>query len=85
MSDLELLKRFLQNEIDTGSHKIFVFDKNYNVIEFKVVNALNEINDLQEEIINQSHKINRAIEILECSKNMFSERALDILKGEDKE
>ena len=26
MSDLELLKRYLQNEIDTGGHKIFVFD-----------------------------------------------------------
>ena len=31
MSDLELLKRYLQNEIDTGGHKIFVFDKDYSI------------------------------------------------------
>ena len=47
MSDLELLKKYLQNEIDTGGNKIFVFDKDYNAIEFKTIDALNEINDLQ--------------------------------------
>lgn len=50
MSDLELLKRYLQNEIDNGSHKIFVFDKDYNAIEFKVIEALNEINNLQNQL-----------------------------------
>lgn len=47
MGDLELLKRYLQNEIDTGSHKMFAFDKDDNVIEFKTIDALNEINNLQ--------------------------------------
>lgn len=50
MSDLELLKRYLQNEIDVGNHKLFVFDKDDNVIEFKVIDALNEINNLQSQL-----------------------------------
>ena len=50
MSDLELLKRYLQNEIDDGNRKLFVFDKDYNVTEFKTIDALNEINDLQNKL-----------------------------------
>ena len=56
MSDLELLKRYLQNEIDTGSNKIFVFDKDYNSIEFKAIDALNEINDLQTKLQQKENK-----------------------------
>lgn len=49
MNDLELLERYLQNEIDIGNHKIFIFDKDYNTIEFKVVNALSEIEFMKKE------------------------------------
>ncbi len=48
--DYELLKKYLQNEIDTGGHKTFVFDKDYNVIEFKNANALSYLENMEEQI-----------------------------------
>lgn len=64
MSDLDLLKRFLQNEIDTGGHKIFVFDKDYNAIEFKTIEALNEINNLENQLQQKENIIKEVREIL---------------------
>ena len=48
--DYELLKNYLQNEIDTGNNKTFIFDKDY-VIDFKNCNALSYIENMEEEIV----------------------------------
>ena len=68
MSDLELLKRYLQNEIDTGGNKIFVFDKDYNAIEFKTIDALNEINGLQDKLQQKESIIKEVREYIENNK-----------------
>ena len=79
MSDLELLKRFLQNEIDTGGHKIFVFDKDYNAIEFKTTEALNEINNLENQL---QQKENIIKEVKEYIKEMPNDEYIGYWKKE---
>ena len=65
MSDLELLKRYLQNEIDTGNHKMFAFDKDDNFIEFKTIDVLNEVNNLQQQLQQKENIIKEARENIE--------------------
>lgn len=44
---------------------------------------INRDNKLQIENKKMKRKIKRAIDILECSSNMFAKRGLSILKGDD--
>lgn len=69
--DYELLKAYLQNQIDTGIHKIFNFDKDYNVIEFKIGNALSEIEFIERrnnELMKILYKVyeDKNLDKLEC-------------------
>lgn len=77
MSDLELLKRYLQNEIDTGGHKIFVFDKDYNAIEFKTIEALNEINNLQKQLQEKENIIKEVREYIKENITYYYDEDLD--------
>lgn len=92
MSDLELLKRYLQNEIDTGGHKIFVFDKDYNAIEFKTIEALNEINNLETQLQQKENIIKEVREYIKNNEQydtefkfdyVYSDKILEILDKED--
>lgn len=49
-TDLELLKEYLQSEIDCGNHKLFIFDENNNATELKTIDGFNAITDLEQEI-----------------------------------
>lgn len=54
------------------------------VDKFKI-RISDKISEYNQELREKQQRIDRAIEILECSKNIFSEKALNILKGEDKQ
>lgn len=49
-TDLELLKEYLQSEIDCGNHKLFIFDENNYATELKTIDGFNAITDLEQEI-----------------------------------
>lgn len=51
-TDLELLKEYLQCEIDCGNHKLFIFDENNYVTELKTIDGFNAITDLEQDIAN---------------------------------
>ena len=64
LDDLILLKRYLQNELDTGSHKMFIFDKDYNAIEFKICNALSGIEFIEKELNEYKSIIRKVIDFV---------------------
>lgn len=51
-TDLELLKKYLQSEIDCGNHKLFIFDENNYATELKTIDGFNAITDLEQDIAN---------------------------------
>lgn len=51
-TDLELLKEYLQSEIDCGNHKLFIFDENNYATELKTIDGFNAITDLEQDIAN---------------------------------
>jgi len=60
-TDLELLKEYLQSEIDCSNHKLFIFDENNNAAELKTIDGFNAITDLEQEIERLNNIINMAI------------------------
>lgn len=62
-TDLELLKEYLQSEIDCGNHKLFIFDENNYATELKTIDGFNVITDLEQEI----ERLNNIINELEKS------------------
>lgn len=55
------------------------------VVDKLKIRISDKILEYNQELRDQQQRIDRAIEILECSKNIFSEKALNILRGVDKE
>lgn len=73
-TDLELLKEYLQSEIDCGNHKLFIFDENNNATELKTIDGLNAITDLEQELQKANDTIkelrdNKALELVKISIN----------------
>lgn len=91
MSDLELLKVYLQEQIDITGNKRFVFEE-CNAIEFRLTDAINEINELQKELCQKENVIknikNLAEDLLDSYAKDEGEAILEIieedLKGNDK-
>lgn len=71
--DYELLKKYLQNEIDRGNNKTFIFDKD-DVIDFKNCNALSYIENMEQEI-----------ERLRKENDILKHRLNDVVFGDDYE
>ena len=55
------------------------------VVDKLKIRISDKISEYNQELREQQQRIDRAIEILECSKNIFSEQALNILRGGNKE
>ena len=91
MSDLDLLKRYLQDKIDIGIHKMFAFDKDDNFIEFKTIDALNEVNNLQSQLQQKENilkEVREYIGISEEDRNLYDiydVNGIEILEILDKE
>lgn len=99
--DYEVFKKFLQNEIDSGFHKTFLFNEDNDVIdEFKNGNVLSYVENMEQEIerlnniINElehdfeSYELEYLQETYQGSLADFIETELDRikeLKGSDKE
>ena len=74
MSDLELLKVYLQEQIDTTGNKKFVF-KECNAIEFRLTDAINEINELEEKD-KEIEKLNKIIQIKQNRINKLNKKLI---------
>lgn len=78
-TDLELLKEYLQSEIDCGNHKLFIFDENNNATELKTIDGLNAITDSEQEIERLNNIIN------ELEKYMIKEQTRIVINNTDED